>query len=215
MLDQDEIVQKREELHRMPCVRHADWRDRHWLGPAPVSGEIGWHQHQFRGLHVNTDKEQLLVRTLGDGLICVNGCMVGDAGQLLCDGDRLGIEGAHIFRAQLHKKPKDEGMASSNESEFERTMCEISACAEVDPLRKNGTQNMMLIVKSDFGIEDATQLLQQTTNASDVIVYGMTFNPTTPSRDKVWRAILSSLARPTECRGKLMVSLSRKRTVTR
>ena len=54
MLDQDEIVQKRDELHRMPCVRHADWRDRHWLGPAPVSGEIGWHQHQFRGLHVNT-----------------------------------------------------------------------------------------------------------------------------------------------------------------
>ena len=28
MLDQDEIVQKRDELHRMPGVRHADWRDR-------------------------------------------------------------------------------------------------------------------------------------------------------------------------------------------
>ena len=78
MLDQDEIVQKRDELHRMPCVRHAEWRDRHWLGPAPVSGEIGWHQHQFQGLHANTDNEQLLVRTFGDGLIRVNGCMVGD-----------------------------------------------------------------------------------------------------------------------------------------
>ena len=78
-------------------------------------------------------------------------------------------------------------------------MREISACAEVDPLRKNGTQKTMLIVKSDFGIEDATQLLEQTTNASDVIVYGMAFNPKKPSRDKVWRAILSSLARPTEC----------------
>ena len=92
MLDQGEIVQKRDELHRMLSVRHADWRDRHWLGPAPVLGGIGWHQHQFQGLHVNTDNEQLLVGTLGDGLICVNRCMVGDAGQLLCDGDRLGIK---------------------------------------------------------------------------------------------------------------------------
>ena len=25
MLDQDGIVQMRDELHRMPCVRHADW----------------------------------------------------------------------------------------------------------------------------------------------------------------------------------------------
>ena len=115
---------------------------------------------------MNTDNEQLLVRTLGDGLLCVNGCKVGDAGQLLCDGDRLGIEGAHIFQAQLPKKPKDEGMASFNGSEFERAMGEVSACAEVDPLRKNGTQKTMLIVTSDFGIEDATQLLQQTTNAS-------------------------------------------------
>ena len=85
---------------------------------------------------------------------------------------------------------KDEGMASSNGSEFELTMRKISACAEVDPLRKNGTQKTMLIVRSDFGIEDATQLLEQTTNASGVIVYGMAFNPMTPSRDKVWRAIL-------------------------
>ena len=81
-------------------------------------------------------------------------------------------------------------------------MGEISACAE-DPLRNNGTQKTMLTVKSDFGIEDATQLLEQTTNASDVIVYGMAFNPMTPFRDKVWRAFLSSLARPTECWGQV------------
>ena len=79
MLDQDGIVPMRDELHRIPCVRHADWRDRHCFGPSPVSGEIGWHQHQFQGLHVNTDNEQLLVRTFGDGLICVSGCTVGDA----------------------------------------------------------------------------------------------------------------------------------------
>ena len=54
-------------------------------------------------------------------------------------------------------------------------------------------------MKSEFGIEDANQLLEQTTIASDVIVYGMAFNPVTPSRDKVWRAILFSLGRPAEC----------------
>ena len=52
-------------------------------------------------------------------------------------------------------------------------MGEISACAKVDPLRKNGTQKTMLFVTSDFGIEDVTQLLEQTTNASDVNIYGM------------------------------------------
>ena len=113
MLDQDEIVQKRDELHWMPCVRHAYWRDCHWLGPAPVPGEIGWHQHQFQGLHVNTDNEQLLVRMLGDGFICVNGCMVGDAGQLLCDGDRLEIEGAHIRIRKMRAWRPPTGASSS------------------------------------------------------------------------------------------------------
>ena len=28
------LDQKRDELHRMPCARHADWRDRPWLGPS-------------------------------------------------------------------------------------------------------------------------------------------------------------------------------------
>ena len=56
---------------------------------------------------------------------------------------------------------------------------------------RTALRRRFLIVKSDFGIEDATQLLEQTTNASDVTVYGMAFNPMTPSRDKVWRAILS------------------------
>ena len=88
---------------------------------------------------MNTDNEQLLVSAIGDGHICVNGCKVGDAGQTVV---RRRPSRARIFQAQLPKKPKDEGI-----------------------LRKNGTQKTMLIVKSDFGIEDAAQLLEQTTNA--------------------------------------------------
>ena len=45
---QDQIVQKRGELQRIPCVPQADWQNRHWLGPAAVSGEFGRHQHPFR-----------------------------------------------------------------------------------------------------------------------------------------------------------------------
>ena len=126
----------------------------------------------------------------------MNGGWDGEARQLLCDADRVAIGRAYIFQVQLPKKPKVEGI---KESEFERAVGEISACAEVDSLWKNGNHKAMLTVKSDFAIEAANQLLEQTKNASDVIGYGMAFNPMTPSRDRVRRANLSSLARPAEC----------------
>ena len=140
---------------------------------------------------MNTDNEQLLVRTFGDGLICVNGCMVGDAG----DGDRLGIE---VRTSSKLNFPKNREMrawrASTGASSSERWVRFL-------PLRKNGTQKTMLIVQSDLGIEDATQLLEQTTNASDVI---------DGVREQFFVLSLGQL----NARGKLMVSLSKRRTVT-
>jgi len=207
-LDQDQIVQKRDELHRQREQELAklgmNFMDVKLedipnapklvnLHPDPALkgclvyympiGEtvIGSDPHQCRvklaGISIsakvctltNHDNEQLLVRPFGGGLVRVNGGMVGEAGQLLCDGDRLAIGRAYIFQVQLPKKPKDEGMASFNESAFERAMGEISACAEVDPQWENGIQKAMLLVKSDFGIEAANQLLEQAKEASEAI----------------------------------------------
>ena len=137
MLDQDEILQKREKFHRMPCVRLVDWWDREWVWicvsvwnwlastSVPMSAR-GNRRRAIVGPHVGRrshprERLQFWRRK----------------------AESLGIEGAHIF--QFPKKPKDEGMAGTNDSEFQCAMREISACAEVDPLRKNGTQKTMLL----------------------------------------------------------------------
>ena len=67
---------------------------------------------------MNTDNEELQVRTLGDGLIC---CATAT------------VSGSRVRTSSKLNFPRNRKMRAC-------TMREISACAEVDPLRKNGTQ---------------------------------------------------------------------------
>jgi len=117
----------------------------------------------------NEDNESLRVRPLDSGLVRVNGSIVGDEGQQLCDGDRLAVGRACIFQVHIPRAARDAESTSHAESEFERAMGEIAACAEVDPQWENGVQKAMLLVKSDFGTEAANQLLEQARRASEAI----------------------------------------------
>ena len=129
-------------------VRHADLR------------VVGSDTHQCRvtlvGIRIsskvctltNNDDEQHLIRSFGGGFIRMNGCMVGEAGQLLCNGDRLAIFRAYIF--QVHTRNR------------KMVLWRISTRA--------GIQKAMLFVKSDFGIAVANQLLEQAQEASKAIV---------------------------------------------
>ena len=68
----------------------------------------------------------------------------------------------------------------------------------------------MLIVKSVSGIEDATQKLEQTTNATDVIENGMKFNPMTPSATRCGEQFFLLSLGLLNAGGKLMVSFQEK-----
>merc|ERR1712023_138454 len=63
--------------------------------------------------------------------------------------------------------PRDEAFANSAESEFSEAMCEISASAEIDPQWENGIQKAMMLVKTDYGIDAANQLLGEARRASE------------------------------------------------
>ncbi|CAK9042717.1 Kinesin-like protein unc-104 [Durusdinium trenchii] len=107
----------------------------------------------------NADNVALSVRSLGAGLVRVNGCMVPEAGRSLQDGDRLAIGRAYIFRVQVPEAGAAKVEAPSDD--FEHAVEEISACAQINPEWENGVQKALLLVKSDFGDEAASKLLEQ------------------------------------------------------
>ncbi|CAK9117681.1 unnamed protein product [Durusdinium trenchii] len=126
----------------------------------------------------NADNVALSVRSLGAGLVRVNGCMVPEAGRSLQDGDRLAIGRAYIFRVQVPEAGAakvevlsqtfldDSGLvvvflSKAPSDDFEHAVEEISACAQINPEWENGVQKALLLVKSDFGDEAASKLLEQ------------------------------------------------------
>lgn len=113
----------------------------------------------------NADNVALSVRSLGEGLVRVNGCVVPEAGQSLQDGDRLAIGRAYIFRLQVPEAGASKDEATPDD--FEHALEEISACAQINPEWENGVQKAMLLVKSDFGDEAANKLLRQAKRASE------------------------------------------------
>jgi len=119
----------------------------------------------------NEGNARLLVKPLDGGLVRVNGGLVPEDGRQLCDGDRLAVGRAYIFRVQVPcaAAALDEQSMAAVETEFERALGEISACAIVDPEWENGVQKAMLLVKSDFGTEAASALLEEARKASEAI----------------------------------------------
>eukprot|EP00435_Cladocopium_sp_Y103_P039966 s1031_g10.t2 len=95
----------------------------------------------------NADNVALSVRSLGEGLVRVNGCVVPEAGQSLQDGDRLAIGRAYIFRLQVPEAGASKDEATPDD--FEHAL------------------EAMLLVKSDFGDEAANKLLRQAKRASE------------------------------------------------
>jgi len=112
----------------------------------------------------NADNVALSVRSLGAGLVRVNGCVVPEVGRPLQDGDRLAIGRAYIFRVQV---PEAGATNEALSDDFEHALEEISACAQINPEWENGVQKAMLLVKSDFGDEAANKLLRQAKRASE------------------------------------------------
>lgn len=121
---------------------------------------------------INEGNETLTLRPSPNALVRVNGSVTqSDSVRQLCDGDRLAIGRAYIFRVEIpNSSAVGPGQPSAEESaDFESAMVEIAACAQVDPEWENGVQKAMLLVKTDFGAEAAATLLAAARRASEAI----------------------------------------------
>eukprot|EP00929_Paragymnodinium_shiwhaense_P087033 TRINITY_DN47358_c0_g1_i1.p1 TRINITY_DN47358_c0_g1~~TRINITY_DN47358_c0_g1_i1.p1 ORF type:complete len:1125 (+),score=399.39 TRINITY_DN47358_c0_g1_i1:109-3483(+) len=146
---------------------------------------------------MNDINESLSVRPLGSTMIRRNGNVVRAGHCLeLSDGDLLAIGHAGVFRVDIPRAPReDAGALEQSEDDFLSAMADVSALEQVDRQWENGLRKAVFLVKSDYGTEAATALLQQAKRVSVAIDTANSMLEDTPRRwkDGVERLALSLL----------------------
>eukprot|EP00930_Biecheleria_cincta_P010878 TRINITY_DN11324_c0_g1_i1.p1 TRINITY_DN11324_c0_g1~~TRINITY_DN11324_c0_g1_i1.p1 ORF type:complete len:908 (-),score=190.59 TRINITY_DN11324_c0_g1_i1:101-2824(-) len=130
----------------------------------------------------NRDNQRLMARCIKGALVRVNGQKLCEneqelGEQELQDGDRLAIGRAYIFQVKIPMAVRSGGAGSTQhyteaETAFEKAMEEISSRLQVDPEWESGLQRVVRFVKSEFGTEAASKLLEKAKRASEQIDQG-------------------------------------------